>query len=165
MLVMSSRSQSSDMRRSYSGGGVTSMAPLPAEALTVLPSSWPLSIERRTWTPGGLAQWCLAPHAWSGYDVAGDHRSTLRRARRPMQVQCSKCFQLIALSDIIESNNGRVSHMNCARPRTLTIDERTLLFAYCAGHVVVQCLPCGLSFRIAELAADPLGGDRAYRCP
>jgi len=45
------------------------------------------------------------------------------------------------------------------------MDERSLLFVYCTGHVVAQCLSCGLSFRIAELAADPLGGDRAYQCP
>jgi len=82
-----------------------------------------------------------------------------------MQVQCSKCSQLIALSDIIESAEGRLSHVNCARPRTLTIDERTLLFVYCGDHVVAQCLACGLSFRVAELGADPLGGDRAYQCP
>ena len=82
-----------------------------------------------------------------------------------MQVQCSKCLQLIALTDIIESSEGRLSHANCAQPRTLTTDERILLFVYCTGHVVAQCLPCGLSFRIAGLAADPLGGDRAYQCP
>jgi len=82
-----------------------------------------------------------------------------------MQVNCSKCSEPIAPTDVIDSSKGRLSHVTCARPRTLTIDERTLLFAYCAGHVVAQCLPCGLSFRIAELAADPLGGDRAYRCP
>ena len=53
-----------------------------------------------------------------------------------MQVQCSKCFQSISLSDIVESSGGRLSHVNCARPRTLTMDERTLLFIYCTGHVV-----------------------------
>src|SRR5262245_50037066 len=82
-----------------------------------------------------------------------------------MQVQCSKCFQWIALSDIVDSSGGRLSHVNCARPRTLTLDERTLLFVYCTEHVVAQCLPCGLSFCLAELAADPLGGSRAYQCP
>ena len=82
-----------------------------------------------------------------------------------MQVQCSKCFQSIALSDIVKSSEGRLSHVNRARPRTLTMDERTLLFVYCTDHVVAQCLACGLSFRVAELAADPLGGNRAYQCP
>jgi len=82
-----------------------------------------------------------------------------------MQVQCSKCLQLIALSDIVDSSGGRLSHVNCARPRTLTMDERTLLFVYCTDHVVAQCLSCGLSFGLAELAVDPLGGGRAYQCP
>jgi len=82
-----------------------------------------------------------------------------------MQVQCSKCFRSIALSDIVEFSEGRLSHVNCARPRTLAMDERTLLFVYCANHVVAQCLACGLNFRIGELAADPLGGSRAYQCP
>ena len=50
------------------------------------------------------------------------------------------------------------------RQRSLTPNERQLLFVYCSGHVVAQCLPCGLSFRLMELAADPLGG-RANVCP
>ena len=81
-----------------------------------------------------------------------------------MQVKCSKCGQLIALSDIIESSDGRLSHVECARPRTLTADERHLLFVYCRDHIVAQCLSCGLSFRLMELAADPLGG-RTNICP
>jgi len=50
-----------------------------------------------------------------------------------MQVQCSKCFRSIALSDIVEFSEGRLSHVDCARPRTLTMDERTLLFVYCGS--------------------------------
>src|SRR5262245_40000281 len=130
----------------------------------VLLCSSPPPIERPGRRSGRLAQWCWAPHSWSGCDAAGT-TARRRRARRPMQVQCSKCSQLIALSDIIESAEGRLSHVNCAQPRTLTIDERTLLFVYCGDHVVAQCLACGLSFRVAELGADPLGGDRAYQCP
>jgi hypothetical protein len=61
-----------------------------------------------------------------------------------MQVKFSKCGHLIALSDIIESADGRLSHVECARPRTLTADERHLLFVYCSDHVVAQCLSCGL---------------------
>jgi hypothetical protein len=72
---------------------------------------------------------------------------------------------LIALSDIIESSNGHVSHVECTRPRALTPDERHLLFVYCSDHVVAQCLSCGLSFRMTELAADPLGGGRTNLCP
>ena len=83
-----------------------------------------------------------------------------------MQVKCTKCSQPIALTDIVESSQGRLSHANCVQPRKLTMDERTLLFVYCTDHVIAQCLPCGLSVRLADLAADPLGdGGRAYQCP
>src|SRR5262249_18598013 len=70
----------------------------PSDALTVLLFAPPLSIERPVDARGRFAQWRRAPHSWSGCDAAG---TTLRRrkARRPMQVQCSKCSQLIALSD------------------------------------------------------------------
>lgn len=83
-----------------------------------------------------------------------------------MQVKCSKCSQPIALTDIIEieSSDVSLSHVDCRRPRTLTADERALLFVYCFDHIVAQCLTCSLSFRMTELAADPLGG-RANLCP
>jgi hypothetical protein len=74
-----------------------------------------------------------------------------------MQVKCSKCGHAIALSDIIESSNGGLSHIECARPRTLTADERHLLFVYCWDHIVAKCLSCDLTYRMTELAADPLG--------
>ena len=83
-----------------------------------------------------------------------------------MQLTCSKCSRPIVLTDIIESSQGRVSHANCAQPRTLTLDERILLFVYCTDHVVAQCLRCSLTFRLAELAAVPLWVEsRAYQCP
>ena len=81
-----------------------------------------------------------------------------------MQVKCSKCGHAIALSDIIESSNGGLSHIECARPRTLTADERHLLFVYCWDHIVAKCLSCDLTYRMTELAADPLGS-RTNMCP
>ena len=81
-----------------------------------------------------------------------------------MQVKCTKCGQFIALSDIIESSNGLLSHVDCKRPRSLTAEERHLLFVYCSDHAVAQCLSCGLSFRMMELAADPLDS-RTNLCP
>jgi hypothetical protein len=81
-----------------------------------------------------------------------------------VQVNCSKCGQPIALTDAIESSNGRLSHLDCARRRGLSADERKLVFVYCSDHVVAQCLSCGVSFRYTELAADPLGG-RTNLCP
>jgi hypothetical protein len=38
----------------------------------------------------------------------------------------------------------------------LAPDERHLLFLWCSDHVVAECLPCGLKFRMMELVADPL---------
>ena len=78
-----------------------------------------------------------------------------------MQVKCSKCSEPITLSDAIESNKGRLSHIDCSRPGMLTTEENALLFAYCYGHAVVYC--CDLSFRLAELAAD--AGGRTNLCP
>jgi hypothetical protein len=80
-----------------------------------------------------------------------------------MQVQCTKCSQPIALTDIIESKNGHLSHVDCKRPHALTPEERALVFLYCSGHVVARCPACDVSFRYMELAADVLGG--SHMCP
>ena len=82
-----------------------------------------------------------------------------------MQVQCAKCSQPISLTDIIESNNGHLSHVDCKRPHVLTPEERALVFVYCSGHVVARCPACDISFRYTELAADILGGSRTNMCP
>jgi len=82
-----------------------------------------------------------------------------------MQVQCSKCSQPIALTDIIESHDGHLSHIDCKRPKVLTPEERALIFVYCSGHVVARCPVCDLSFRFTELASDILGGSRTNMCP
>jgi hypothetical protein len=82
----------------------------------------------------------------------------------PVQVRCAKCSRWIAATDTVESAHGRLAHVDCARLRTLTADERALLFLYCSGHTVAECLACGRSFRFTELAADPLGS-RTNMCP
>jgi len=74
-----------------------------------------------------------------------------------MQVNCVKCARAIALTDIIESNNGRLSHVDWKRPHVLTPEERALVFS---GHVVARCPACDISFRYTELAADIFGGGR-----
>ena len=76
-------------------------------------------------------------------------------------MKCSKCSEPITLSDAIESNKGRLSHIDCSRPGMLTTEENALLFAYCYGHDVAYC--CDLSFRLTELAAD--AGGRTNLCP
>src|SRR5215475_11883566 len=82
-----------------------------------------------------------------------------------MQVNCAKCSQPIALTDIIEANNGHLSHIDCKRPKVLTPEERALVFFYCSGHVVARCPACDISYRYTELAADILGGSRTNLCP
>ena len=81
-----------------------------------------------------------------------------------MQVKCSKCGQRIWVTDNVESSSSGLSHVECARPRNLTPEERHLLFVYCSEHVVAECLPCGLKFRMGELGADPLSS-RSNTCP
>src|SRR5215468_10268963 len=81
-----------------------------------------------------------------------------------MQVKCTKCDRMIAVTDVIESSAGRLSHLDCARIEGLTPEERALLFVYCSDHEVAKCVPCDLQFRMMKLAADPLGG-RANLCP
>jgi hypothetical protein len=82
-----------------------------------------------------------------------------------MQVNCTKCSKPIALTDIIESNNGHLSHVDCKRPQSLTPEERALVFVYCSGHVVARCPACDISSRYNELAADILAGGRTNMCP
>ncbi len=81
-----------------------------------------------------------------------------------MHVSCTKCSRPIALTHVIESSAGRLSHLDCARADGLTPEERALLFLYCSDHDVAQCLPCGLQFPMTKLGADPLGG-RTNLCP
>jgi len=81
-----------------------------------------------------------------------------------MQVNCTKCSRSITLTDIIESNNGRLSHIDCGRPQALTPEERALVFVYCAGHIVAYCAPCNEKYGFTQLASDLLGG-RTNMCP
>jgi len=48
--------------------------------------------------------------------------------------------------------------------RSLTADERALLFYYCLNHTVARCVSCARSYYLSELVADLLGG-RTHLCP
>ena len=80
-------------------------------------------------------------------------------------MNCTKCSQPITLADKVESINGHLVHVDCKRPQVLTPEERTLVFVYCAGHVVARCPACDISYRYTELAGDMVGGNRANMCP
>jgi len=80
------------------------------------------------------------------------------------EVKCPLCNRSIVPGDSVFSGGGRLSHVNCQRPQTLTGDERALLFYYCANHTVARCEVCARSFRLGEMTADLLGG-RTHLCP
>ena len=82
-----------------------------------------------------------------------------------MQVDCSKCAQPIALTDNVESIDGRLSHVECKRTQVLTPEEGALILAYCENHVVARCLPCGRKYCFTELASGLLFGSRMNACP
>jgi hypothetical protein len=82
-----------------------------------------------------------------------------------VQVNCSKCSRPIAVTDVVEcGSGGHLMHLDCIRPHALTAEERSILSVYCSNHAVAQCLACGISFTLSELAADRLGG-RTNLCP
>jgi hypothetical protein len=80
-------------------------------------------------------------------------------------VKCSKCSRPIALTDVVEPNGGRLSHIDCQRPNILTPEERTLIYLYCLDHVVAQCPICEVSFRFTDFDADIFGRSRLNLCP
>ena len=94
--------------------------------------------------------------------MAGDNAR--RRTEAPLQVKCTKCLQPIGLTDVIESHDGRLSHVDCNRPLMLTPEERALVFVYCSEHVLAQCPACGSTVRSAQLSKDFVGAS-ANRCP
>lgn len=81
-----------------------------------------------------------------------------------MQVRCAKCSRPVSLTDVIELSQGRLSHLDCARARGLSPEERAMLFTYCSDHNVASCVPCDSTFRMPELGADLLA-NRTNVCP
>jgi hypothetical protein len=81
-----------------------------------------------------------------------------------MRVNCRKCSRPISVTDVIQSSNGRLQHLDCARSGGLTTEERALLFVYCSEHTVARCLSCDRDFRMTQLAADLFDG-RTILCP
>jgi hypothetical protein len=82
-----------------------------------------------------------------------------------MQLNCSKCSAPIALTDSVEFFEAGLAHADCKRVRTLSAQERALVFVYCGGHQVAHCLPCDQRYRFTELATDILGGGATNLCP
>ena len=81
-----------------------------------------------------------------------------------MRVNCRKCSRPISVTVVIQSSDGRLQHLDCARSKGLTPEERALLFVFCSDHVVARCLACDISYRYTEPAADLFDG-RTNLCP
>jgi hypothetical protein len=81
-----------------------------------------------------------------------------------MRVQCAKCSRPLAVTDAVQLVDGRLAHVECNRPSTLTPEERQLVFVHCSDHDVAHCDTCDISLRFARLGADVLGG-RTNMCP
>ena len=85
---------------------------------------------------------------------------------------CPQCSRMISPDDSIIFGHGGLSHLNCHRPRTLSAEERTLLFVYCRDHWLAKCAACAGKSRLRDLASDlasdltaPLLSGRAHLCP
>ena len=77
---------------------------------------------------------------------------------------CPQCSRDISPRDTTLVRNGRLAHLDCRRPRTLTPDECAVLCSCCRGHPVAQCLACARTFHLGQLTADPLAAD-PFICP
>ena len=53
---------------------------------------------------------------------------------------CPECSRMISPEDTIVFGFGILGHLDCRRPRVLSAEERTLLFIYCRGHQVGECI-------------------------
>jgi hypothetical protein len=77
---------------------------------------------------------------------------------------CPTCSKVISPEDTFIFDSGRLSHLDCRRPRVLSSEERVVLFRFCSEHTVAECESCAKSYRITELASDLFSG-RENICP
>jgi hypothetical protein len=64
---------------------------------------------------------------------------------------CPRCWQALSPDDTIDRDGDRVIHLDCRRPRRLSLEERAILYQYCWNHSVGECVSCARSFRPDEL--------------
>lgn len=81
------------------------------------------------------------------------------------ELTCPRCWQVLSPEDTIDRDGGRVVHLDCRRPRRLSLEERVHLYQYCWEHAVADCVSCARSFRTNELLLGPSGDtDRCPKC-
>lgn len=81
-----------------------------------------------------------------------------------MDTICAACSKALAPDDTFVVRAGRLSHLDCKRPKILSPEERALLFRYCWTHPTADCRQCAKSYRMTELASDMFSG-REHLCP
>ena len=78
--------------------------------------------------------------------------------------RCRRCEQAISASDAFSFDGDHIVHLDCGRPRTVSPEERALLFRHCFDHAVAECATCVRSYRQLELGSD-LVNNRVHLCP
>jgi hypothetical protein len=69
---------------------------------------------------------------------------------------CTRCARTIGPGDTTTFGPGGLSHVDCRRPRVLSVEERALLFLHCYDHAI-ECAPCAHSVGLSELGSDLRG--------
>src|SRR5215470_1416292 len=80
------------------------------------------------------------------------------------QPKCGRCEQTISANDAFSFDGDHLVHLDCGRPRTVSPEERALLFRHCFDHTVAECAACVQSYRQSELGSD-LVNNRVHLCP
>src|SRR5215510_10094662 len=80
-----------------------------------------------------------------------------------MDNRCPLCQRMISPDDTVVSLGYGMAHVDCRRPRSLSPEERILLYVYCWDHAVAECATCARSFRQEELGSDPFSSS-SYGC-
>src|SRR5262245_15732763 len=80
------------------------------------------------------------------------------------QPKCLRCERPISVNDAFSFDGDHLVHLDCGRPRTVSPEERALLFRHCFDHAVAECVTCVQSYRQLELGSDLLT-NRVHLCP
>ncbi len=83
---------------------------------------------------------------------------------KPQESLCTACGLAVSSEDSVTVDNGRLFHVDCNRPRTLSAEERLLLATYCWDHAVAGCAACERAYRVPELISVLVKGQTHY-CP
>src|SRR5262245_30058208 len=78
--------------------------------------------------------------------------------------QCWRCKRSISVNDAFSFEGDHIVHLDCGRPRTVSPEERALLFRHCFDHAVAKCATCVQGYRQLELGSD-LVNNRVHLCP